>query len=85
MRMPTDAVDGPIRTVVREQSLSDIDWTSTQLTPRDLLLLERLDHERRVRVELGMPEAAIGLAEAMLIIWHTATTPDVCVGHGLPG
>jgi len=74
-----DFVDGPIRTAVRDASLGDIDWSCAQLTPRDLSLLERLDHERRVRVELGLLDAAAGLAEAMLIIWHTAITPDVYV------
>jgi hypothetical protein len=80
MRIASDVIDGPIRTAVRDSSLDDIDWACAQLTPRDLSLLERLEHERRVRVELGLVDAAAGLAEAMLIIWHTAITPDVCIG-----
>lgn len=83
-----DVFDEPIRIAVRDTSLGAIDLACEQLTPRDLGLLERLEHERRVRIELGLLDAAAGLAEAMLIIWHTAITPDVhldlAVAESLP-
>lgn len=69
----------PIRTVVRDASLADIDWNCPLLSARDLALLDRFQHERRVRIELGMCSEASGIEAAMLILWHTATTPDICV------
>lgn len=72
-------VDGPIRTAIRDVSLAAIDWNCPSLKARDLALLERFEHELRVRAELGMEAEACGLAAAMLIVWHTATTTDICL------
>jgi hypothetical protein len=77
--MPHDPshADAPIRATVRDASLTAIDLAHPSLSARDLALLDRFAHERHVRVQLGMEAEAAGLEAAMLIVWHTATTPDV--------
>lgn len=75
-----DHAEPPIRIDVRDASLNDIDWRCPSLGARDLALLESLQRERRLRVDLGMDLQAEGLEAAMLIVWHTAITPDIPVG-----
>lgn len=72
-----DLADPPLRIDVRDASLADIDWNCPSLGVRDLALLERLHHERQLRLELGMDLHAAGIEAAMLIVWHTAITPDI--------
>lgn len=80
MRHDPSNADAPIRTTVRDASLSAIDLNHPSLSVRDLALLDRFEHERHVRVQLGMAAEASGLEAAMLIVWHTATTADVPLG-----
>jgi len=64
-----------------------IDLDSSQVPMPEYQLLMRLEHERRVHLDLGLDREASGIGFAMLTIWQQATSGrplvDILLDDGL--